>query len=396
MRQFRKAAPFLAGMCAAALAVPLSACHAGSGLAAATPAASATAATAPGTARTMRSTKPDGGLGRRTRVLARALAAPDAITVAEARVWVANSRYEDGGGGWLTEFSAATGALIRVIDSPRYAFTDPEALAADGNRLWVADGNGNALTEINATTGALIRVVTGRRYQFDDPAALAAAGGGIWVANGGSNSLVEISAGTGALVRIVSAARYRLNTTVYPPAIAVAGGRIWVPDGSGNAVTEISATTGALIRVIAARRYELNAPDAIAAAGNRVWVVNVNSPSVTEISAATGALIRVLTSFPNVPFAVTTDRGGVWLVTNRGEKAVDGTGPDGSVAELSAGSGRLIRDVSGMPFRSGNPGGAIAADGADVWLTDTNFYSQRGWVAELSAATGALVRVVTG
>ncbi len=395
----RQAGRVIAGLCAAVLTLSLSACYTGAGpsiatAATATPAASTPAAAGPGTVTTVRATRAERRLGRRVRLPSQALAAPDAIAVAGTRIWVANSRYEDGGGGWLTELSATTGALVRIVAGGRYALTDPQALAVDGDRLWVADGNGDALTELSAATGALIRVIAARRYQLADPAALAVDGGGLWVANGASNSVTELDAVTGALIRVISAPRYRLNTTVYAPAIAAAGNRVWVPDGNTDAVTEIDAATGALVRVIAGRRYQLNGPDAIVAAGSRVWVVNVNTPSVTEIDAATGALIRVIASLPNVPFAITADRGGVWLVTNLGEKAVDGAGPHGSVAEFSAGTGRRIRNITGAPFGSDSPGGAIAADGGDVWVTDTNFYSDRGWVAGLSAATGALVRLI--
>jgi DNA-binding beta-propeller fold protein YncE len=392
--------PVVIGVCAVALVLSLSACHTGGPAAApasAPPASAASAPTgaAPGTVMTVRATRSRHALGRRVRISAATLGAPDAIAAAGSRVWVANSRYEDGGAGWVTELSATTGALIRVIEGQRYAFTDPQALAVDGNTLWVADGHGNAVTEINATTGALIRVITGRRYQFSDPAAIAAAGGSAWVASGGANSLTQISAASGALIRVISARQYQLSTDVYAPAIAVSANRVWVPDANGNAVTEINATTGALIRVITGRRYQFNGPDQIALAGDRAWVVNVNTPSVTEINAATGALIRVITRVPNVPFAITADGGGVWVVTNLGEKAVDGTRPDGAVAEFSAGSGRLVRYLSGVPFQPDNPGGAIAAAGGGIWVTDTNFYSHRGWVAEVSAATGRLARVIS-
>jgi DNA-binding beta-propeller fold protein YncE len=379
------------GVLASVLALSLSACHTGAG-----PAAAARAASGPGTVLSVSATRSGHGVGHRVRISPGALGAPDAIAVAGSRVWVANSGYEDGGPGWVTELSATTGALIQVISGRRYAFTDPQALAVDGNTLWVADGTGNAVTELNATTGALIRVISGGRYQLADPAAIAAAAGSVWVASGAANSLTQISARTGALIRVISAQRYHLSTDVYAPAIAAAGNRVWVPDANSNAVTELNATTGALIQVITGRRYEFNGPDAIALAGERAWVVNVNTPSVTELNAATGALIRVIRSLPNVPFAVTADRGGVWLVTNLGEKAVDGSRPEGAVAEFSAGSGQLVRYISGVPFRPDNPGGAIVADGGGIWVTDTDFYSHRGWVAELRAATGAVVRVIGG
>jgi len=309
-------------------------------------------------------------------------------------VWVANSDDESGSRGWISEFSATSGALIRVIAGPRYGLTDPQALAVGSGGIWVADGSGGGLTELDAATGALIRVVAGPRYQFADPGAIAVAGHDLWVANGGSDSVTEINAATGALIRVISSQRYQLSTTVYAPAIAVAGDHVWVPDASTDSVTEINAATGALIRVISGPEYQLNGPDAIAAAGDGVWVIDVNSASVTEIDAGTGALIRVIRSVTNVPFAITADRGGVWLMTNLGVKAVDGARPDGAVDEFSAASGRLITRIAAPPFRSGNPGGAITSDGAQVWATDTSFYSYRGWVAELSPRTGALVRVI--
>jgi hypothetical protein len=169
---------------------------------------------------------------------------------------------------------------------------------------------------------------------------------------------------------------------------------VWVPDGNSDSVTEINAATGALIRVISAHEYQLNGPDAIASAGDGVWVVNVDSGSVTEINASTGALVRVISSVSNVPFAIAADQTGVWLMTNLGVKAVDGARPDGVVDEFSAATGQPIARIAGPPFRSGNPGGAITADGARIWATDTNLYSYRGWVAELSGGTGGLVRVI--
>ena len=401
MRQPRKAGPVLAGACAVALAMSLPGCVTGSGpakaAAARTPASAAATTGAPGVrgdhARVRIVAR---RAGRTVRVPWRALAGADAVAAAGNAVWVANSDHEAGGGGWLSEFDAATGALIRIVAGQRYALTDPVALAVDGNSLWVADGNGDTLTEINATTGALIRVIAGQRYGLADPAAIAVGGGHVWAVSAGANSVTEIDAATGALIRVIDAPRYRLDTPVSPPAIAVAGNRVWVTGGNSDALTEIDATTGALIRVISARRYQLNGPDAIAVAGGRAWVVDVDSSTVTEIDAATGALIRVIPSLPNVPFAIAADQAGAWLVTNLGVKAVDGARPDGSVAELSAATGRLVRNIDGPPFRAAVPGGAIAAGGGAVWVTGSNFYGYRHWLAELSAATGALVRVIVG
>jgi len=401
MRRLRIAGTLVAGACAAALTVSLSACTPASKSSAGAPFATIfpSAGAGSGHATAIGSRQPTGlnGAGRGTtradRALRSALADPDAIAAAGVDVWVANSDYYSGGRGWVSEFSADSGALIRVIAGPQYRFTDPQALAVDGNDVWVADGNGGALTEFDAATGALIRVISAPEYQLADPGAIAAAGGDLWIANGGSNSVIEINAATGGLIRVISAPRYRLNTTLYSPAIAVADGHVWVPDGGSDSVTEINAATGALIEVISQPDYQLNGPDAIAAAAGGVWVVDVDSGAITEIDAASGGLIRVIGPVANVPFAIAADRSDVWLMTNLGAKAVDGARPDGAVDEFSAATGQPTGRLAGPPFHSDSPGGAITTDGGRVWATDTNFYTNRGWVAELG---GGPVRVIGG
>jgi DNA-binding beta-propeller fold protein YncE len=330
----------------------------------------------------------------------KALSAATAIAVAGNHVWIANSRDPMTGsaGGWVTELNAKTGALIRVISAGRARFTDPEAIAAYGDSIWVVNRFGSSVTELNARTGALIRVISAQRYQLNDPGAVTAAGNRVWIASAGNDSITELNARTGALIRVISGSRYQLDSGGFTVAIAAGRDSVWVTNAHGNSVTEINATTGALIRVISAQRYQLNAPVEVARTGNRVWVVSSNSDnsSVTEINATTGALMRVITSLPRFSFATTPSGDGVWFVTNAGVKGVGDSGPEGSVAELGAASGRLIHNISVAPFAASNPGGAIAAAGTHVWVAGTNFYSPRGWVAELSTATGALIRVISG
>ena len=155
--------------------------------------------------------------------------------------------------GWVSEFGAASGSLVRVIAGPRYGLTDPQALAVEGTASGWPTGGG-ALTEINASTGALIRVVAGRQYQFADPAAIAVAGGDLWVANGGSDSVAEINAATGALIRVISAPRYRLNTTVYSPRSPSRATACGCRTETATRSPRSTPLTGGLIRVISDAR----------------------------------------------------------------------------------------------------------------------------------------------
>ena len=336
----------------------------------------------------------------RVKIPGPAVSAPEAIAAASGRVWVANSLYPLTGNarGWVTELSAKTGTLIRVISAPRDGLTDPEAIAVAGNRVWVVNSFGSSVTELNAATGALIRVITAPRYQLSGPGAIAVAGNDVWVANAGNDALTEIDAATGGLIRVIAGKQYQLNSGGFSVAIAVSGNRVWVPNANGDSVTEIDAASGALIRVIAGPRYRFSSPVEVAARGNCLWVVSSTSDnsSVTVINATTGALIRVIWSLPNFAFGITPAGGGAWLVTNVGVKGVGDSGPDGSVAELRPTSGQLVRDISDQPLRSSSPGGAIAAEGTRLWVAGTYFYRSGGWVTELSATTGALVHVISG
>ena len=279
MRRLPMAGTVVAGACAGALTVSLAACTpartstgAGSSLATIFPstAPAPPAGTSRARATEVESGHPAGANGagrgsvRAARLLREALADPDAIAAAGSDVWVAHSDYEDGGRGWVSEFSAASGALIRVIAGPRYGLTDPQALAVDSGGIWVADGNGGGLTELSAATGGLLREAGGPRYQFADPGAIAVAGGDLWVANGGSNTVTEINAATGALVRVIS------SVTNVPFAIAADQTGVWLMTNLGakavdgaradGVVDEFSAATGQPIARIAGPPFRSGNP----------------------------------------------------------------------------------------------------------------------------------------
>jgi hypothetical protein len=307
---------------------------------------------------------------------------PDGITASRTGIWVS-----DGLVNAVYEFRPATGALVRIIAGPRYRFDDPDGIVADQGRIWVASARNNVVTELSAT-GALIRVIGGRRYQFSVPQGITADAGRIWVAS--TDRVTEFSAATGAFIRVIGGSRYQFSTL---DGIAAADSRLWVPNG--DAVTEISARTGALIRVIGGSQYRFNGPDVAAVAGGHVWIGNFNSDSVTEFWATTGRLVRVTRHLPNVPLAIAASPGAAWVAMNSGAKGSDIAGPDGSVAELRARTGAIIRVISAVRYHVADPQADVVA-GNHVWIASVNYPGPGGSVTEISAANGALIRVITG
>jgi DNA-binding beta-propeller fold protein YncE len=113
----------------------------------------------------------------------------------------------------VTEFSATTGALVRLISSI-YDLPGPAAISSDGVHVWVTCSDGNFATELSATTGAVVRFISSPSYHFDDTFGLASDGTHVWVANYYNNSVTEFSATTGALLKVIFGSYALLGDTL--------------------------------------------------------------------------------------------------------------------------------------------------------------------------------------
>ncbi len=48
----------------------------------------------------------------------------------------------------VTELSASTGALVKVLSGSNYGFDHPNAITSDGTHVWVANFYGSSVTEL--------------------------------------------------------------------------------------------------------------------------------------------------------------------------------------------------------------------------------------------------------
>ena len=158
-----------------------------------------------------------------------------------------------------SHISSRSSATYRDSGCPVNRFDGPQALAVSGSDLFVADLNGDSVTEVSASTGALVRVILGSSYKFDNPDALAVSGPDLLVANAKGNSVTEVRTTTGALVRVITGSSYKFNG---PDALAVSKGDLLVAN-YGNAaanllgsITEAKTATGSLLRVISGSSYK--------------------------------------------------------------------------------------------------------------------------------------------
>jgi DNA-binding beta-propeller fold protein YncE len=214
----------------------------------------------------------------------------------------------------------------------------------------------------------------------------------------------ELNASNGSVIRTLSGSKYQFGT---PTGIAAHGTYVWVANGSS--LTEVDATNGAPINVLWGGQYALMQPIGIADDGTHLWItspadawvdpalnsdgqsLNQGTGSVVELNASNGSVIRTLSGSEyqfNDPVGITSDGTHVW-VTNE---------DDGRwVVELNASNGRVIRTLPDLsapgtdlmvdPF----PGG-IATDGTRVWVVD----SANSLVTELNAGNGSFIRTLSG
>jgi hypothetical protein len=348
----------------------------------------------------------DGRLVRLIRGSSYDFESPEAIASDGAHVWVANlcgnaSATEGCIRGSVTELSASTGRLVRVISGSTYQFNSPEAIATGGGYVWVANTNGDSVTELRSSDGSLVRVIPA---VANEPGRIAADRTHVWVVNrqpgnGVGGSITEIATSTGRVVRVIAAAD---GGFFDPIAIASDAVHVWVLSQSGNRVanyvTELSASTGRLVKVITGSRYAFDNPDAVVSDGTHVWVANVGGGhGMTEISTSTGALIRLIrgSSYGFAePDAVATDGAHIW-VANGGIPGFRIRGAN-SLAELNASNGRLVRVISGRNYRFDHPDAVTVTDG-HVWVANGGNDGNGGnSVTEVDASNGALVRVMSG
>jgi hypothetical protein len=240
---------------------------------------------------------------------------PSGIASYQGYVFVVNR------GGSVTEINAATAGVVRIVKGAAYAFNYPTTATVQGSNVWVTDYHGQAVTEFSATTGALVRVLTNAKgpYGFNTPAAIAVDGSYLWIVNktGGSTtdatmgSLTEINATTGAFVRRITASADGLRK---PSGIAFDGTHLWVSNAVTSTVTELTSA-GALVQVISNssldQEYGFDAPTVVVVSGGYVYVISPPgaSPMVTQITAATaeGDWYECNTNVPSPLFNDPTD-----------------------------------------------------------------------------------------
>jgi YVTN family beta-propeller protein len=260
---------------------------------------------------------------------------PNAVAADGDAVWVLS-----GADGTVTRIAAADGKAGEPIE----AAAAPTGVAAGEGAVWVA-GPGEAVTRIDPSAGR----ADGEPIPVDSDAFSVAAGAGaVWVAMGLVNAVAVIDPGDRSTVD------EPIDVGQSPEAIAVGEDAIWVANRDSATVSRIDPserrTVGEAIQVG-------RGPSGLAVGGGSVWVANQDANTVTRIDADSGRVEGDAIAVGRAPVAVAVGGGSVWVANQ----------DSNTVTRIDASSGRVV----GEPIAVGPAPAGIAVAGGSVWVCNS-------------------------
>ena len=277
---------------------------------------------------------------------------PDAVTVGQGGVWVAN--YRD---GTVTRIDPSSGHLV---GKPIQVGRNPAGIAVGRGSVWVANNGDGTVTRIDPSSGHVL----GKPIQVGGtPAGIAVGQDGIWVATG-PLTVTRINATTGQLVG------KPIRVGELPYAIALGQGGVWVANEFGT-VTRIDPSNG---QIVGKPIRVGGSPQAIAVGQGGVWVANEALDTVTRIDPSTGLVVgKPIQAGGSRPLGIAAGQGGVWVTNNISR----------TVTQINPGTGQVV----GSPIDVGRNPAGIAVGQGSVWVAN----SGDGTVTRIDASTRNVV-----
>jgi YVTN family beta-propeller protein len=329
----------LAGVLAAAVAIPVFALSRGNSSAPATP--SARLSVGPNSVAVVNPAT------NRVTAAVRVGENPGPLAVDSTSVWVGNL-----GEDTLSHIDPKTRKVIKTIGLP----VTPTALAVGGGAVWIGYNGCDAVCQ--AYAGNQPRIFGPAKLIKFDPSKgkflwtrLVGKGGSgrveltfayesIWVSNENSGAVKRIDSETGAVQATIT------EKILGPKGLAAAADGVWVVDYPDSWVARIDPDTDQVEHTI-----PIVQPYAIGVGGAGIWVAN-RSPTFWRINAATNLLVRSV-PVTGLGDAVAVGATGVWLAH----------GTFGLVSSIDPQTERTVK------IRIGRPLSDIAFGAGAVWVS---------------------------
>jgi YVTN family beta-propeller protein len=218
---------------------------------------------------------------------------PSSIAVGAGSIWTANTNADT-----VSRIEPKTSAVVQTIPVGHA----PSGVAIGDGFVWVANSLDGTVSRIDPRVSGG-RVVGDAIPVGNSPSSIAFGQGHVWVANSGDRTIVRIDPGSGDVGQPIS-------VPAGADAIAVGDGAVWVASESEGSVSRIDPRTGRVIQSINVG----NGPSAIAIGPGAVWVLNTLEGTVSRIDPASNEE-RAKFAVGNGPsgIAVSQDGKSVWV-----------------------------------------------------------------------------------
>jgi DNA-binding SARP family transcriptional activator len=254
----------------------------------------------------------------------------------------------------LTIVDGRTRRIVRIVALP----IAPAAVAAEGDRVWVADRRRGLVMRFDAgyeSPSARVRYPRARAsgptgLNVREPVSLATGGGAVWVTDG-SQRLTRIDARSGAVAQV--------SAPVTLDGVTGGAGAVWAFSSRAAAVVRVDPRTSTVgeppIQIATRRGSDKPYPIAIATTPGTVWVLNGNTATVTRIDTAQGSVRdTVSVGVDRLPRGISASGRTVWVANF-----------DGSVSRIAPG------EATPSSIWIGDSLSSVVADGQRVWVTTT-------------------------
>jgi YVTN family beta-propeller protein len=202
---------------------------------------------------------------------------PMGVAFAHGATWVLNGDFF----GQVWQINPKTGGAMNKIATG----TNPSAIAADGEDVWVSDVFDNTVSRIDQTGAVTAKVGVGH-----GSTGLAIARGAVWVVDTEDDNVKRIDPRTASVVTTIPVGHS-------PGAIAIGGGSIWVANRADGTITRIDPHSNKPSSTINIG----DTPVGLVFARGSLWVsVQRKAPTVSTDESNNGGVVEV----DHRPFAI--------------------------------------------------------------------------------------------
>ena len=273
----------LAGVVAAAVAIPVFALGGSGGKTGSTPSAATSNSLAvfdPHSGRLLA----DPGVG----------ATPTQVAAGAGAYWVVNAD-----GDSVSKIDPATNSVVDTITN---VGSGPSGIAIGNDDVWVANSLGGDVARIDAKTDTVVqRIPVG-----NGPAGIAYAGGFVWVANTSDGTITRIDAASGR--------PEKHPLPVAATELTTGGGALWATQRAASHVVRIDPGSGS----VAASIQVGNGPTGVVFGDRSVWVANSLDGTVSRIDPDTNSVTATIATGDTPTGLALDEHGGVWVANEYG------------------------------------------------------------------------------